>query len=173
MDERTERFRRLFDACYPSVHAFARRRIAESEVEDLVADVFTTAWRRLDDVPVGKELPWLYGVARLTLANHHRSAARRRRLVDRITHAVPRPTASGDADLDDVHSALARLRPDDREILRLAAWEELTSADIAAVLGCSDNAAALRLSRARERLRDQLTSIDASRTQAVRKVTDV
>ena len=47
---------------------------------------------------------------------------------------------------------LARLNEADREILLLAAWEELSTTEIAAVLGCSVNAAALRLHRARKRL---------------------
>lgn len=172
VDERTERFRALFDACYGPVCAYARRRIGPADVDDLVAEVFTTAWRRLDDIPVDRELPWLYGVARRTLANHRRGAARRDRLAQRVARAVPAPTASRDGEFATVHLALARLRPDDREILRLAAWEQLGTAEIASVLGCSDNAAALRLSRARRRFREQLTAFDDSRTRAARKVTD-
>ena len=172
VDERTERFRALFDACYRPVCAYARRRIGPADVDDLVADVFAAAWRRLDDIPRDRELPWLYGVARLTLANHRRGAARRERLAVRVARAVPAPATSRDDEFDTVHRALARLRPDEREILRLAAWEQLRTAEIATVLGCSDNAAALRLSRARQRFREQLTAFDDSRTQAARKVTD-
>ena len=73
-------------------------------------------------------LPWLYGVARRVVANQERSARRRLRL--------------GQAD---------------REVLRLAAWEELQPAEIAAVLGCSANAAAVRLHRARQRLAGEMT----------------
>lgn len=52
-----------------------------------------------------------------------------------------------------IRQALARLRPADQEVLRLAAWEECTTAEIADVLGCTPNAAAVRLHRARARLR--------------------
>ena len=55
-------------------------------------------------------------------------------------------------ELLDVLRALDSLQPDDQEILRLAAWEELTSAQIAEVLGCSRGAAKVRLHRARQRL---------------------
>lgn len=172
MDDRTERFRRLFDSCYGPVWAYARRRVEHGDVDDVVADVFTTAWRRLDDVPAGRELPWLYGVARRTVANRRRGSERRRRLATRLGAERPHATdEGGDRDVV-VAGALARLRPDDREILRLAAWEQLTAADLAVVLGCTVNAANLRLSRARRRFRDALTGMVADRTPGERKVTD-
>ena len=175
MIDREARFRRLFDAHYGSLHAFARRRIAPAEVDDLVADVLTTAWRRLDDVPEDAELPWLYGVARGTLANQRRSSERRLRLIDRLRtdlpsqapDAPPATPAPGP-----VLAALERLRPADRTILQLAAWEGLRPAELAVVLGCGPNAAALRLSRARKRFRAELTGTDASRTSQEWKVTD-
>jgi RNA polymerase sigma-70 factor, ECF subfamily len=53
------------------------------------------------------------------------------------------------------------LRADDAELRRLWAWEQLTPAEIATVLGISANAASIRLHRARERLRGQLRKIGA------------
>ena len=169
--ERTERFRRLFDACYQPLHGYARRRVSPGDADDLVADVLAIAWRRLDDIHEGAELPWLYGVARRTLANQQRAAGRRLRLVDRLGRQRPAGEDGPPTD-SPVLDALERLRPDDREILRLAAWEQLGAAAIAVVLGCSPNAAALRLSRARRRLRSQLTESGARRTEQGPKVTD-
>lgn len=60
-----------------------------------------------------------------------------------------------------VHEALARLSPADQEVLRLTAWEELTVDELAVTLGCGRSAAAMRLHRARARLR---TQIDRMRT---------
>lgn len=170
MDERADRSRRLFDACYAPLHAYVRRRITSADVDDIVSDVLTVAWRRLEDVPPGRELPWTYGVARRTLANHRRSSERRSRLLDRI--ASEGAGAAPDSDNDTVIAALSRLRSDDQEILRLAGWEGLSAADIALVLSCSPNAASLRLSRARRRLRDELTDSEVPRTQGSMKVTD-
>jgi RNA polymerase sigma-70 factor (ECF subfamily) len=51
---------------------------------------------------------------------------------------------------------LARLSPADQEILRLSIWEELTSAEIAELLGIDAHAATMRLSRARNRLAGRL-----------------
>lgn len=169
MDECAEQFRRLFDACHAPLHAYVRRRITSADVDDIVSDVLTVAWRRLEDIPPGRELPWTYGVARRTLANHRRSSERRSRLLDRI---ASERAAAQPHDNDTVIVALSRLRSDDQEILRLAAWEGLSAADIALVLSCSPNAASLRLSRARRRLRDGLTDSEVPRTRASMKVTD-
>ena len=52
--------------------------------------------------------------------------------------------------------ALSQLRGPDREILRLAAWEELTGPEIAIVLGISLSAVQQRLHRAKKRLAARL-----------------
>lgn len=171
MSEREERYRALFESCFQPLHAYARRRTTLADADDLVAEVLTTAWRRLDEIPPHAVLPWLYGVAHRTLANQRRGRDRRLRLLQRLTHTQDEPAAEG-ADTSAVTEALARLRPDDQEVLRLAAWEQLSTGEIAVTLGCSANAAALRLSRARRRLRDELTGTDSSRTRTNRKFTD-
>lgn len=163
---REDRFRALFRSAYPSVVAYALRRVPAGEADDVVAEVFTVAWRRLDDVPATNELAWLYGVARRVVANQRRSGARRLHLVERLAAQPPAAAAEQDSDILD---ALARLRPADQEILRLAAWEQLSGAEIATALGCTPNAAALRLSRARARLRAELTEIEPVRTHKGRR----
>jgi RNA polymerase sigma-70 factor (ECF subfamily) len=171
--DREDRFRRLFDACYSPLHAYARRRTALADADDIVADTLTVAWRRLDDVPTGDgALPWLYGVARRTLANQRRGSGRREALVRRLVRERTAVPAAFGGDAHPILGALERLRPDDREVLQLWAWEQLRADEIAAVLGCSPNAAALRLSRARRRLREAMTASATSRTGEVGKVTD-
>ena len=166
---REHRFRALFQSAYPSIVIYARRRVPAGEVDDVVAEVFTVAWRRLDDVPATNERAWLYGVARRVIANQRRSGARRLHLVERLA-AQPSESSGEAADQDPaILAALARLRPADQEILRLAAWEQLSGAEIATALGCTPNAAALRLSRARARLRAELTEIEPTRTHKGRR----
>lgn len=169
--EREDRYRELYDLGYQPLQAFARRRASGPDVEDLVADVFTVAWRRLDDIPSDNALAWLYGVAHRTLANQRRARDRRGRLVQRMAEQAPGEVAPPTG-ATRVLDALSRLRPEDQEILRLAAWEELTTSEIAVTLGCTPNAAALRLSRARARLRDAMTGSASSRTHHERTVTD-
>ena len=52
--------------------------------------------------------------------------------------------------------ALAAMRPEDAELLRLWAWEQLTPAEIATVLDITSNAASTRLTRAKRKLSDRL-----------------
>lgn len=168
VDDRSERFRELFDACYLRLQAYARRRCEAADADDLVAEVLMVAWRRLDDIPRDAELPWLCGVARRVLANQRRSEHRRLRLVDRVGREPALVGSTSATEIDEsapgAVSALARLRPADQEVLLLAGWEELAPREIAVVLGCSANAAALRLSRARRRFRAALTEMTPSRT---------
>jgi len=130
--------------------------VGRDEAGDAAAEVFTVAWRRLGRVPAEPEtLPWLYGVARRVVANQERSARRRLRLEAKATAPPETIEPPGPTGVD-VEAAFLRLGQADREVLRLAAWEELQPAEIAAVLGCSANAAAVRLHRARQRLAGQL-----------------
>ncbi|WP_328914529.1 MULTISPECIES: RNA polymerase sigma factor [unclassified Streptomyces] len=158
-----EAFAAAYREHYWAVSRFVARRLDSraDEVEEVVAEVFTVAWRRRSDLP-SSPLPWLYGVARKCLANTVRGQGRRRRLLDRLrgdTAGHGRRIAAGpDAEPPGswVHDALARLSPADREVLRLTAWEDLTVEEVAVVLGCGSGAAAMRLHRARGRLRAEI-----------------
>jgi RNA polymerase sigma factor (sigma-70 family) len=158
---RRARFRAVYDTNYHRVLGYALRRAPSREdAEDVVAETFLTAWRRLDDIPDGSGArPWLYGVARNALANQRRGERRRGRLSGRL-QAQPTVAAWHRSDANDslapVAAAFARLREDDRELLALAAWEGLDPGEIAIALGCSRNAARIRLHRARRRLAHEL-----------------
>jgi RNA polymerase sigma-70 factor (ECF subfamily) len=152
-----DRFRRLYADCFDPVLAYALRRSARPEdAADVVAETFLVAWRRLDVVPDGPEARWwLYAVARRTLANQRRGEGRRgalgQRLRDELAGAVP-DHAGAVTERAELEAALARLEPRDREVLELAAHEELEPREISVVLGISAVAARTRLSRARRRL---------------------
>jgi RNA polymerase sigma factor (sigma-70 family) len=158
-----EAFADAYRAHYWAVSRFVARRWEGQahEVEEVVAEVFSIAWRRRADLP-DASLPWLYGVARNCLANRVRGLSRYRRLLHRLGNhetAHRRQTVdSPDAERPGswVHDALARLSPADQEVLRLTAWEELTVEELAVALGCGRSAAAMRLHRARARLRTQI-----------------
>ena len=142
-------FRDLFGRYYGAVFGYATRRLGRDEAADATAEVFAVVWRKIRSVPDGPEaLPWLYGVARRIVANQQRSRRRRERL-DARSFAEPERRTEPDMGLGE---ALAALRPGDREVLMLAAWEGLDPAGLARALGCSRNAAAVRLHRARARL---------------------
>lgn len=153
------RFRRLYDESYEALFAYALRRCREaSEAHDVVADTFLVLWRRLTDAPPDAEVQlWLYGIARRVLSNRQRSATRGDRLVARLGQ-ITREATDTEALIEQRAAAtalmrsLARLPEDEREILLLAAWERLSTSEIAVVLDCSANAAAIRLHRARKSL---------------------
>lgn len=151
------RFERLYASHHEDVLRYCLRRAAPDEARDAAAETFAVAWRRRSDLPWERPLPWLYGVAWKVLANVRRGRVRRARASVRIGGSqVPEPGPETVLIRKEEHQAvldgLARLRPADREILRLANWEQLSRSDVALVLGCSENAASKRLRRALNRL---------------------
>lgn len=157
--EPESRFREIFNATYSSVVRYGRHRgLSGQDLEDLVAATFEVAWRRLDRVPAGDEaLPWLLAVARNHLRNHRRRLARDRALLEQLPapeHAHLR--LAEQAGWREIRAALDALSPADRDLVLLVAWDELTPAQAAAVLGISPGAARTRLHRARARLAQTL-----------------
>ncbi len=71
-----QRFERIYEEHREAVRAYVRRRAPEAVVDDVIADVFVVCLRRIEDVPE-PALPWLYAVARKTLANERRRRERK------------------------------------------------------------------------------------------------
>jgi RNA polymerase sigma-70 factor, ECF subfamily len=165
-ESRRVRFDELYRRHAATVAAYALRRASREAAEDVVADTFLVAWRRLDQIP-DDALPWLLGVARRTLANDRRSNRRRERLTERLR-----------VELDGVRvvpvdqrllDALQRLSAGDREVLLLIAWEGLSAGEAADVLGCSAVACRIRLHRARKRLGSALESTSTTTPERVQE----
>jgi RNA polymerase sigma-70 factor (ECF subfamily) len=156
------RFAELYRDHARDVLAYAVRRAPSAEdAADVVAETFLVAWRRGSDVPSGDAARlWLYGVARRTLSNQRRGERRRTRLAARLRAELPAVLAaarSAPTSADhEVLAAIAALRESDREVLLLAAWEQLSPAEIADVLAISALAVRSRLHRARRRVQAQL-----------------
>ncbi len=158
-----DEFRVLYESYYEAVMRYAQRRSGARVAADVAADVFTVVWRRMAEMPP-EPLPWIYGIARMTLANHVRGQARQEALSARWS---AEPTAS-ERDIGEVvstrwhiHDAWASLAPDDRELLALIGWEGLTVRQAARSLGCTTATCSVRLHRARARLRKALDSTPA------------
>jgi RNA polymerase sigma-70 factor (ECF subfamily) len=164
MDQR-ERFTELYAAYMPSILGFAARRVdTAADASDVTAEVFVVAWRRIGEVPPGDQARlWLYGVARGVMANHRRGKARSERLGQALLDAWREAADSDPAELFErreatraVANALALLRVIDRDLLTLTAWEGLSAAEAAQIVGIRPDAARTRISRARRRLRERL-----------------
>jgi RNA polymerase sigma factor (sigma-70 family) len=158
-----ERFKALYEANYSAILGYALRRAPRDDAADVVAETFLAAWRRLRDVPDGAEARlWLYGTARRVLANRARSERRRNRLAAVVAGAARTTAEDAPAATDAVAAAFERLRPEERELLALVAWEGLSAAEIAVLLRCSPNAVRIRLHRARRRLARRLDEESAA-----------
>jgi len=161
-DERRARFHALYEANFEPILGYALRRTQGADALDIVSETFLVAWRRLAHVPAGDEARlWLYGTARRVLANHERAERRRARLGSRLAdEAATGAHAAPEQQTGAVVSAFARLPATDRELLALVAWEGLDAREIALVVGCSRNAARIRLHRARRRFAQALEQED-------------
>lgn len=160
--DRTARFTALYEATYADLLRFAQRRVHPTHAEDVVAESFLVAWRRLDDLPPRPDdaRAWLFGVARGVILNAYRGAERQRALAVRLADVRTGSAGEFDADLVarqiDVSRAWQRLSGLHQEALALAVLDGLNAPQAAAVLGISPVAFRLRLSRARRALRLQL-----------------
>jgi RNA polymerase sigma factor (sigma-70 family) len=145
-----ERFEDLYAQHAVSVKGYALRRTDPARADDVVAEVFLIAWRRLPDVPA-EPRPWLFGVARRVLSNERRRAARQDAVADRLS--VPDgASADGAGAGGALGAALAALSDTDREALLLTAWEGLNHREAARVLGVREATFTVRLHRAKRRL---------------------
>jgi RNA polymerase sigma-70 factor (ECF subfamily) len=162
--DRRARFEQLYVELHPAVSAYVVRRLPElTDPGDVLADVFTVVWRRLDELPrAPADRLWIYGVARRCVSQAMRSSARRDRLTARLGAALP-ALRWGDPDIRlVVRDAIAALPNGEAEALRLVAWDGLSHEEAAYVLECSVNAVAIRLHRARKRLERLLADEPAS-----------
>jgi RNA polymerase sigma factor (sigma-70 family) len=153
-----QQFKALYDRTYDRVSAFVLRRgFSEHEARDVVAETYMTLWRRIRDVPGDPMIAdaWVFGTARRAIANVRRSEKRRGRLAERLFEQHRVNSTFAPEVPDRLLQVLAELPRRDREVLKLAVWDELTHAQIAHVVGCSENAVAVRLHRARKALRRQ------------------
>jgi RNA polymerase sigma-70 factor (ECF subfamily) len=159
-DDDERRLHEAFERHAPRVFAYALRHADPASAQDVVAEVFLVAWRRVSDLP-DDALPWLLVVARNTLHNRRRSRTRQQRLADDLAGLQRAAATSPGADVTAVEraamlAALAQLSAIERDAVLLVAWDGLPTAAAASVAGCSRHAFEVRLHRARARLRRAL-----------------
>lgn len=157
---REERFRVLYKEHVEQLAHYVSRRTPVSDVQDVIAETFLTAWRRFDELPPDP-IPWLFITARNVMANRHRSTQRRRTLGRRLTSElqVPvqldRPPHLTEID-QQLLTAIGRLPDAEREAFMLVAWDGLDPQRAAQALGCSAATFRMRLHRARQKLKQQI-----------------
>jgi len=159
-DEARARLTQLWVDHRPAVESFARRR-CDVDADDVVQQVFVTAWRRIADLP-DEPRAWLLTVARNVMLNQRRAGRRRDALAVRVSGATGAVTSGDDSGTGDavLGQALLALSDAEREVLSLVVWDELTGVEAAKVLGITRATFAKRLERTRRHLRELLANSD-------------
>ncbi|MFN8164126.1 MAG: RNA polymerase sigma factor [Solirubrobacterales bacterium] len=160
-------FAAIFDRHFDAVYAYLQRRIGRDLAEELSAETFLVAFdvRQRYDAARSEALPWLLGIATNLMRRHWRREARELRayarsaadpVLDAFDGVEERLDASGER--RQLVEALAGLSGPERDALLLAAWTELSYAEIAAALEVPVGTVRSRLSRARERITASLAA---------------
>jgi RNA polymerase sigma-70 factor (ECF subfamily) len=148
-------FEALFEDHFDSIYAYLARRVGPEIARDLAAETFTRAYagRKRFDPERGEPRAWLFGIANNLLRHHYRDEERRLRAFAR----VELPPRDGAPEEPSVAEALAVLSREERDVLLLFAWADLSYEQIADALGLPVGTVRSRLNRARTRMREELT----------------
>jgi RNA polymerase sigma factor (sigma-70 family) len=155
-------FREFYDRYALWVRAwFTRETSSENAALDLTAETFAQAWRgvrRFRDLADGSGAPWLFGIARNLLRQYHKhnriETAARQRLGIPVAFAecedYERVDERDEATVlgPRLRSGVRSLPSEQRRALQLRVVHGLPYEEVAGRLGCSQNAARLRVSRA-------------------------
>ena len=150
------RFAAFYREHYSLILTVCERRLSDRKAaEDAAAEVFRIAWQQFVE---GREpeLAWVYGIVRNVVGNEYRRVERAGALARRLLPAPIVDSTSSTHRVLEVRRTLLSLRPADRELLFMAYWEDLTPAEMAAILGCTLATLAVRLNRARAAFRRRL-----------------
>ena len=162
-------FEVAFREHFAPVYRFIARRVGTDLAEDLAAEAFATAYRRRAsyDRDRGSLRSWLFGIAANLVRAHWRDE---QQLLELDARLAPGGTRSFDDDADSrvvaaalaprIAGALAALNREQRDVLLLHAWADLSHEEISAALGIANGTARSRLSRARAALRARLGEFD-------------
>ena len=148
-------FEEFYRGHYTLVLRFAERRIDPERSLEICSDCFTVAWKDYDDLNP-PSITWLYKTAHHLIGNAYRSRDREQKLMDALEQQAA-VEGSNETRID-VSAAMERLSRKDAEVLRLTYWEELSAAEVAEVIGSTEQAAWKRISRAKQSLRLALSS---------------
>lgn len=146
--------------CYrrlgPMVLAYLRRYVPPADAEDVLQKVFVELWRHTDRYDPNRPLEgWVLGIARKRAIDHLRAQPRGVVSLDgvrELTGDDGREAADRYAWAADVHRALGLLPDPQREVLRLAYFDQLTQSEIADRLSIPLGTVKTRMARGMQRL---------------------
>ena len=159
-----ESFAAFYRQHYRLILTVAEQRLrGHTDAEDITAEVFRIAWKHAFE---GNELslPWVYQVLRNVIGNEYRRVGRAAQfLEDAGPLLVANLVESSSEDAIEVRAAMRQLSVDDREVLYMAYWEDLSGQEIAAILDCTSVTVRVRLMRARRKLKSILDRVDVGK----------
>lgn len=156
-------FQVFLDAHREPVLAYLRATVGPSDAEDCFQETFIAALRAYERMDGHHPRAWVMTIARRKAIDHHRARARR---------AEPRAELPERASLDGVpregpdervRAAVAALPDAQREAIALRYAADLPYREIAAALGCSEQAARRRVADARRTLRAKIEDQEVAR----------
>jgi RNA polymerase sigma factor (sigma-70 family) len=168
-----ELFAEVFRRHAAAIARYAARRLGPGPAEDIVAETFLAAFRQRDRYDTGRPdaRPWLFGIAGNLIRRHCRDETRMLLALERtgvdpvaesFTERAEARLAAGAVGRT-VAAALASLDPDQRDVVLLITWAELTYDQAAEALGVPEGTVRSRMNRARARLRAALGGADPTR----------
>jgi RNA polymerase sigma-70 factor (ECF subfamily) len=158
------RFGQVFDRHVDAIYGYLHRRVGRSSAEELTSETFARAFDGRERFSGEDALPWLYGIAS-NLVRHHVRAERRQlaayaRVASQGERDRPDDDAEGRVDaaamVPALAEALGRLRPEERDVLLMHAWQGLSYREIADALAIAIGTVGSRLNRARGTVREVL-----------------
>jgi len=159
-------FAGVYERYFPGIHRYIAGRLGRDVADDIAADTFVIALRKHDgfDARRGPVVAWLYGIATNLIAQHRRTEQRRYRALARVK-ARPLTGEQEDRVVSSVAAedmqprlaaALARLSPEERDVLLLVALADLSHEEISQALDIPYGTVGSRLNRARKKIRAAL-----------------
>lgn len=153
--------RALYDRFVRRVHFLASRMVGPNDADDVVQNVFLQVFRRLDQFRQESRFEtWLYRLA-VNEALQHRRRNHRWPMPTLVEEQAP-PSTEPRTGLDErelLERALEALPDDLRLLFVLREVDDLSYRELAEVAGIPEGTIASRLHRARQELRDKLTSL--------------
>lgn len=147
-------FEHLFERHFAPVLRYLRRRVGDDLADDLAGEVFVQAFaaRARYEPLTDSALPWLLGIATNLIRMHWRAEERRLSALTRLAtlpHAAAELREPNDAR---IVAAIAGLPREQRDVLLLHCWADLSHEEIAHALGLAEGTSRSYLARARATL---------------------
>ena len=155
-----EAFGKLYDAFIRKLYDFIYYKTLNKEVaEDITSTVFMKAWKNIQQCNADSFLAWLYTIARRAVIDYYRQH-RENRDIDDCWDLASEEDFIGQIDghlkIESIKEAMRSLKNEDREIIIMRFWMDLTFKEIAQRVGKKEGAVKMALSRSLTSLRLQV-----------------